>query len=84
MAVGRHLPKGRPLPVLRGEAMNIRASRVRCPSDLPQLAAVLKQWHMADEVEDRSEMRRVLREREERDRRLIARARAGTLRHITQ
>lgn len=64
--------------------MNPRASKVRCPRDLPQLAAVLDVWHRADEAEDIAEARKVCREREFRDRRLIDRARAGTLRHISQ
>lgn len=64
---------------------NRRASQVACPDDLPQLAAVLDVWHRADEAEDAREVDDVVRRvREARDRRLIERARGGTLRHISQ
>lgn len=65
--------------------MNARASRVRsAPSDLRSLQPVLDSWHRADGAEDAAADRKLRMEREERDRRLVDRARAGTLRHITQ
>lgn len=65
--------------------MNPRASQVVCPDDLPQLAAVLEAWHRADEAEDARDIDDVVRrDREARDSRLILRARAGELRHISQ
>lgn len=65
--------------------INRRASQVECPTDLPQLAVVLDAWHRADEAEDARNVDDVVRRyREARDERLIGRARAGTLRHVTQ
>lgn len=64
---------------------NPRASQVQVPDDRPELAAILDAWHRADEAEDAREVDDVVRRsRESRDRRLIERARAGTLRHISQ
>lgn len=62
-----------------------RRSRIECPADLPQLAPVFDAWHRADAAEDERDIDDVVqRAREDRDRRLIERARAGTLRHISQ
>lgn len=64
---------------------NPRASQVQTPDDLPALEPVLDAWHRADEAEDARDLDGpVRRAREARDRRLIERARAGTLRHISQ